>query len=57
MKLIQSLLVFKGITGQNITTDDVLSWITSNITSESRVFTPDASADFVEIVARAGAHE
>ena len=57
MKLIQSLLVLKGITGQNITTDDVLSWITSNITSESSVFTPDASADFVEIVARAGAQE
>ena len=57
MKLIQSLLVFKGITGQNITTDDVLSWITSNITSDSSVFTPDANADFVEIVARAGAQE
>ena len=57
MKLIQSLLVFRGLRGQNITTDDVLSWITSNITSDSSIFTADASGDFPAIVARAGAQE
>ena len=55
MKLIQSLLVFRGLTGQNVTTDDVLSWITSNITSS--VFTADVSGDVPVIVARAGAQE
>ena len=57
MKLIQSLLVFRGLRGQNITTDDVLSWITSNITSDSSIITADASGDFPAIVARAGAQE
>ena len=57
MKLIQSLLVFRGLTGQNVTTDDVLSWITSNITSDQSVFTSDVSGDVPVIVARAGAQE
>jgi len=57
MKLIQSLLVFKGLTSQNVTTDDVLSWITSNITSDQGLFTVDASQDVSLIVARAGAQQ
>ena len=57
MKLIQSLLVFRGLTGQNVTTDDVLSWITSNITSDQSVYTADVSGDVPVIVARAGAQE
>ena len=57
MKLIQSLLVFRGLTGQNMTTDDVLSWITSNITSDQSLFTADISGDGPIIVARAGAQE
>jgi hypothetical protein len=57
MKLIQSLLVFKGLTSQNVTTDDVLSWITSNITSDQGLFAVDASQDVSLIVARAGAQE
>ena len=55
MKLIQSLLVFKGLTGQNVTTDDVLSWITSNITPDQN--TADVSGDGPIIVARAGAQD
>lgn len=57
MKLIQSLLVFKGLTGQNVTTDDVLSWITSNITPDQSLFTADVSGDGPIIVARAGAQD
>ena len=57
MKLIQSLLVFKGFTGQNVTTDDVLSWITSNITPDQSLFTADVSGDGPIIVARAGAQD
>ena len=57
MKLIQSLLVFRGLTGQNVTTDDVLSWITSNTISDQSVFTTDVAGDVPVIVARAGAQE
>ena len=57
MKLIQSLLLFRGLNGQNVTTDDVLSWITTNITSDQSVFTTYVSEDVPVIVARAGAQE